>query len=299
MKAGRSAAAESRAGVYVLTYEGEGTIQITLGAKVLSSEPGRIVFENPTGTTMGFNITATDPAGTGNYIRDISVVPEKYEALAETGELFNPDWLAVVQDARELRFMDWMKTNSSTMTDWADRPQVGDATWATDGVPVEVMVQLANQTGTDPWFNMPAQASDDYIRQFATYVRDHLDPGLKAHVEYSNETWNWAFQQTQWLADQATAAWGEGTNLDYFAKRATETALIWDEVFGAQADARVENVLAVQNGSAWWLDRILNDPIWAAHEPDSYVSPASVFDAVAVTTYFGSAMVSDATIGLN
>ncbi len=291
-----SAAAEARAGVYVLTYEGEGTIEMTLAAHVLSSEPGRIVFENTTGKPMGFNITSTDPSGTGNYIHDISVVPQEYEALAQTGELFNPEWLAVVQDTREFRFMDWMEINDSTVSDWADRPQLGDATWMNQGVPVEVMVQLANQTGTDPWFNIPAQASDDYIRQFATYVRDHLDPSLKAHVEYSNETWNWSFDQTKWLDAQAKATWGEGTNLDYFAKRATETALIWDQVFGTQADARVENVLAVQTGSDRLLDRILNDPIWAAHEPDNYVSPASVFDAVAVTTYFGAKTVADSDL---
>lgn len=93
---------------------------------------------------------------------------------------------------------------------------------------------------------MPTKASDDYTRQFATYVRDHLDPSLKAHVEYSNETWKWAFQQTGWLDAQAKALWGEGTNLDYFAKRATETALMWDKVFGDQANARVENVLSVR-----------------------------------------------------
>ena len=187
-------AGRSRAGVYVLTYEGEGAIEITfLGSNILSSEPGRIVFENPIGKQMGLNITSTDPNGTGNYIRNISIVPQKYEALAKTGELFNPDWLAVVQDARQLRFMDWMATNNSTVTEWSDRPKLGDATWMERGVPVEVMVQLANQTGTDPWFNMPAQATDDYIRQFATYVRDHLDPDLKAYVEYSNETWNAAF----------------------------------------------------------------------------------------------------------
>lgn len=282
-----------RTGVYVLTYEGEGEIDIILKANVLSSEPGRIVFENTTGGSMGFNITATDPNGTGDYIRNISVVPEQYEALAQTGAIFNPDWLAVIEDARQLRFMDWMATNNSTLSEWADRPQPDEATWMGRGAPVEIMVQLANQVGADPWFTMPAQASDDYIREFATYVRDHLDPGLVAHVEYSNETWNWAFDQTEWLHEQAQAQWGEGKNLDYLAKRATETALIWDEVFGEAADTRVENVLGIQNGSEWWFERILNGELWAKHEPDAFVSPASVFDAVAVTTYFGSKTVRD------
>ena len=292
-----SAAAQSRAGIYVLTYEGEGEIAMTLGAKILSSEPGRVVFENYTGTQMGMNIIATDPQGTGNYVRNISIVPERYEGLVPTGQIFNPDWLAVVEDARQLRFMDWMQTNGSGLAEWTDRPKTGDMTWAAGrGVPVEVLVQLANQTGTDPWFTMPAKASDDYIRQFATYVRDHLDPSLVAYAEYSNETWNWSFPQTRWLQEQAEKIWGEGKNFDYLAKRATETAVIWDEVFGEEAGGRVVNVLGVQNGWNWGLKQILKGAIWAKHEPGKFVSPASVFDAVAVTTYFGHSTVPDANL---
>jgi hypothetical protein len=292
-------AAESRAGVYVLTYEGEGTIKLGLGAKVLSSEPGRIVFENTTGTQMAMSITATDPNGTGDYVRDISVVNEKYEGLFLAGQIFNPDFLSVVEDARELRFMDWMNTNKSTVSDWADRPQVDDATWSGQGVPVEVMVQLANQTGTDPWFTMPAQASDDYIRNFATYVRDHLDPGLTVHVEYGNENWNWSFQNTRWLADQAQAEWGVtgGTSwINYAAMRATQTAQLWDQVFADEADVRVDNVLGVQSAYAALANQQLTAPMWQAHDPDGYVSPASVFDSIAGTTYFGYSIVGNADL---
>ena len=292
-----TAAAASRSGIYVLTYEGEGAIAMGLGARVLSSEPGRMVFENPAGSKMVLNIVDTDPNGTGDYIRDISVVPQKYEALAQTGELFNPDWLAVIEDARQLRFMDWMQTNNSNISDWSDRPRPGDVTWSDNGVPVEVMVQLANQTGSDPWFTMPHLASDDYVRQFATYVRDHLDPDLVAHVEFSNETWNWAFWQTHWLLDQAQTVWGSTDGLaylDFMGKRATEVALIWDEVFGGEADARVDNVLAVQTVSPWRANRELTAPIWAEMEPEAYVAPHSVFDSLAVTTYFGNTTVSNA-----
>lgn len=295
-------AAESRAGTYVLTYEGEGTIKLGLNAQVISSEPGKIVFANPTGTQMSMSITSTDPNGTGDYIHNISIVNEKYEGLYQAGEIFNPDWLSVVDDARELRFMDWMRTNGSSVTDWADRPQLDSATWQDKGVPVEVMVQLANQTGTDPWFNIPAKATDAYVQSFATYVRDHLDPGLTAHVEYSNETWNKSFSQTEWMDTQAKELWGTDRvdggpppgNLDFYAMRATQVAQIWDQTFGAQADTRVDNVLGAQNGSWWWLEnRILSGEVWQANDPDHFVSPASVFDSVAVTTYFGQAILAD------
>ena len=85
-----------------------------------------------------------------------------------------------------------------------NRAKVHDASWGvsynTDkrkwrGVPIEVSVELARQTGGDPWINIPHNASPEYIRelarQFSTLKKDH--PNMKFHVEYSNEVWNGRF----------------------------------------------------------------------------------------------------------
>ncbi len=289
-------AAESREGVYVLTYEGEGTLDLNFDANVLSAEPGRIVFENTEGGQFVLDILATDPNGTGDYIRDISIVREDHVELHEAGAVFNPEWVELINDAGQLRFMNWMETNGSTLSAWEDRPETADVTWAKDGIPVEVMVQLANEAGADPWFTMPHGASEEYIREFATYVRDNLDPSLKAMVEYSNEAWNWAFQQTNDIADAAQAEWGAAGGMaqaGYYAKLATESALIWDDVFATEADARVVNVLAGQTVNSWFTDQIIKAELWFENEPEDAVSPADVFDAFAVTTYFGSATIAD------
>lgn len=291
--------AASRAGIYVLSYSGEGTLKLSGDVKVLSSTPGQIVVQNLSGGTMAVDITSTDPNHDGNYIRDISLVPQQYQDLAAAGEIFNPDWLALVQDARELRFMDWMDTNGTTSAHWSDRPQVGDASWAANGVPVEVMVALANQTGTEPWFNMPAGADASYILNFATYVRDHLNPALKVHVEYSNETWNFAFGQTQWLAAQAKSVWGSTDGaawLSYDAMLATKAALIWDQVFGSEAQARVDNVLGTQTGNIGITSQELTASLWKLYDPTGYVAPSSVFDSLAVTSYFGASTMSDTAL---
>ena len=278
-------AAASRAGVYVLTYGGEGTLQLGGDVKILSSEDGRIVFQNKRGGTMMLNILQTDP---GNYVHDITIVPQQYEALHDAGEMFNPEWLALIQDARELRFMDWMHTNDVVQGNWADRPHIDDVSWGSKaGVPVEVMVQLANQTGAEPWFNMPAQASAEYVREFATYVKDHLNPGLKVHVEFANEVWNGALKSFHVMDEMSKADWGVSAPYDYYAKLATQSALIWDDVFGADADARVDNVLGGQTANADVATRILNATVWAAQDPGHFVLPGSVFDSLAITTYFG------------
>lgn len=281
---------EQRKGLYILTYEGRGNVTIGGLAKVVRSAPGRIIFENPTGSVFWLDITGID---SGDHIRAISVLRADHVALAEAGAVFHPDWLALVQDARELRFMDWIRTNNSKATTWANRPRPQDATWTEVGAPVELMVRLANETGTDPWFTMPHQADDDYIRQFATYVRDNLDPRLKAHVENSNETWNAAFEQFHWMRDQAIAEWGDEVSEDwvaifsYHAKRATEVALIWEDVFGAEAPARLINVLGTQAGNVWLAEIHITAPSWKEYDPEGYVDPATVFEELAATTYFG------------
>ena len=294
---------ESRAGVYVMTYEGEGDIEIRGKVKVLSQEDGKIVFENLTGGTMSFKISETDPSGTGEYIRDISVVREEHLALHEAGAIFNPDWIDLVADSREFRFMNWMETNNSDVTSWEDRSQLSSATWGAGvPVPVEVMVRLANEAGVDPWFTMPHMADDDYVRQFAEYVRDNLDPNLTARVEYSNEIWNFAFEQTHWMQDQAASEWGDTSGpayLDYQIMRATQVGLIWEDAFSQTEGApSLINVLGVQKGSEWASERLLTAAAWQENDPDGFVEPATVFDEIATTTYFGDKIVTNETTRL-
>jgi len=38
---------------------------------------------------------------------------------------------------------------------------------------------LANQAGKDIWINIPASATDDYVRQLATLLHARLNPALK------------------------------------------------------------------------------------------------------------------------
>lgn len=278
--------AEAHTGRYVIKYEGEGEIQLAGGINVISQEDGRIVVDNPTGDKWFLNIVETDPNGTGNNIRNISVVHEDHVALHEAGALFNPDWLELVQDARELRFLNWIGANGSKVETWDDMPSATGPNMG-NGMPIEYMVQLANETGTDPWFTIPHLADDDYIRKFAEYVRDNLDPALTARVEYSNETWNWNFSQTGWLRDQSVEEWGVKAHRDYYVKKATETMLIWDEVYQGEPDGRLTKVLGTHTEIPWYAEQMMNPKIWRENEPDTFVEPSTVFDELAVTTYFG------------
>lgn len=275
------------AGNYIVLYEGEGTIEYRFDAtknEALSS-PGRDVIEvNPSDSGVFLNITETDPNQTGDYIRDIQVIHEDHESVATT-ETFNPEFTDKIQPFSTLRFMDWMKTNGSEQKEWENRPKFTDARYSEVGAPVEIMVELANQTDISPWFTIPHQATDEYVENFAQYVKNNLEPDKTVYVEYSNEVWNWNFEQTRWADEQAKQEWPDSNlnHLDWYSKRTTEVVGIWDDVF-AQDSERVIGVMSAQAANAATGERVL-DYNWSNNASLSH--SATGIDAIAIAPYFG------------
>ncbi len=281
-------------GRYVVLYEGEGTITYGYEAKKIDAEskPGRDVL-NVTGGGDGIllTITATDPKKTGNYIRNIRVVQEKNEKALKAGEIFNPVFLDKIKRFRTLRFMDWIVTNNSPQKDWAERAKVTNYTWANEkGVPLEIMVALANKLKADPWFNIPHLATDDYITKFAQYVKDNLDPDLTAYVEYSNEVWNWMFGQAKYAQEQGQRRWGQDKGdawIQWYGMRSAQMADLWQSIFGNQAK-RVVYVISSQTAWKGLEDAVLNCPLWVAEGNKPCYQHG--FKAYAITSYFGAGL---------
>lgn len=275
-------------GKYVVLYEGEGTLTYSRDAVKdnAASAPGRdVITVTPSNKGILLSITAINPE---NYIRDIRVVPLEAETTYEE-EIFNSLYLDKIAPFSTLRFMDWGFTNNSPQVEWSDRSTPDRGTWMGKGVPVEIMVELANTTQSAPWFTLPHQATDDYIRNFATSVRDNLDPGLTVYVEYSNEVWNPRFDQYRWVRAQAQAEWpdsplGEYTQvIDWYSRRTTQVTRIWDEVFGADKD-RVIGVMAGRSADVGTLTRALSYA-WAEN-PLTHAEYG--IDALAIAPYFGN-----------
>lgn len=278
------------AGRYVLRWTGAGRVEVAGRTRLISQRPGEIVFHYAPGDGLvAVVVKSTDPEGTGDHIRDMTLVREEQLALHEVGVLFNPAWIARVQDLRSIRFMNWMNTNGAALERWEDRPRPEHKSWGlpTGGVPIEVMVALANEIGADPWFTLPHLGDDDFVRRFAEYVRDNLDPRLRAHAEYSNELWNFIFPQAHWAAEQARARWGtadDGGWVQFASLRAAQVADIWREVFGAEAEERLRTVIAVHTGWLGLEEAVLEAPFAVA---EGHARPADSFDQYAVTGYFG------------
>lgn len=275
------------AGTYRVQWQGTGSVELTGRARVIRREDREIWFDfTPGEGPVGIKITQTDPERVGDYIQDITVVAQTKVPLVDAGAVFNPDWLAVVNDLRMVRFMDWMQTNGSTQTTWEGRPQPGDFSYGWRGVPVEVMVQLANEIGADPWFTMPHLADETYLRGFATYARDNLDSGLRAHVEYSNELWNWGFKQAQWALQQGEERWGEGAHLhmQFAGLKAAEMGRVWAQIYGDEADTRLVRVMSTHTDWPGLEKALLQAPLVQA---EGLEAPVTQADAYGVTGYFG------------
>ncbi len=275
-------------GRFVVLYDGTGTIEYGIGAERISSSPGRDLVEaRPAQGGILLRITATDPSRTGDYLRNIRVFREGDESrLAATR--FSQHFLEQLAPYSALRFMDWMQTNDSPVTSWSDRPMPGDARFSSDkGVPLEVMVDLSNTTGKDPWFTIPHRADDGYVRMFAATVRRLLRSDLTVYVEHSNEVWNSGFSQGGWLEEQAEAAWpgsdesGFTKRMNWHGKRTAEICDTFRAAFAGE-ESRVVCVLASQAANSWTASEALSCPLWE-HGPCA----SHGIGAVAVAPYFG------------
>ena len=121
---------------------------------------------------------------------------------------WNPVFLEEIKIYTCFRFMDWTKANSVERSwaagkdwhkSWDTRTHKDDP--VQNPVAYEWMIDLCNRTGKDMWITVPHVVDDDYVRSLAILIRDTLNPKLKCHVEWSNETWNGSFTQSAYVND--------------------------------------------------------------------------------------------------
>lgn len=271
------------AGPYTVSWEGTGRVGFPLTRVVIRGrEPNRMVVEvaNPKGPLQ----VAIEETRAEDPVRNLRVLWPGTEAT-QAAHPFNPAYLEKLAPFSVLRFMDWGAVNGSPTIEWAERAQPGDVTWATKkGVPFEVMIDLANLLRADPWFCVPHQASDDFVRRLATLVHERLDPALRPHVEYSNEMWNWAFPQTHWAVAQANRRGlprPSGLPAIFYAERSVEIFRIFADVYGKDR-GRLVRVIAGQAVWTRFSESALGWKDTAAHA-----------DALAIAPYFKAEAAGD------
>lgn len=238
-------------GAYTFTYEGDGTVTFTGDAVVTSSEPG----------VVHLLVTPTDVGVRYQFPAQVTPKTMVLDSLANTSSSFHPLWLKRLEPFGTIRFMDWQQTNYSNQVHPDDMPQADDTQRGGSGVALAYMIEVCNTLQANPWFCMPHAATDEYVREFATQVRNGLHPNAVVYVEWSNEVWNAQFGgssgQYTYVKDLAGGvdlgnnaffkAWGDEAKLDF---------AVWREVFAGQLH-RVKFVCAGQQENPWVTSKIL------------------------------------------
>lgn len=277
------------AGIYRVEWEGTGSVSFGFTVKVI--EQGRsgnmnyaLLNVTPSSGGLYFRINTMDP---GDPIRNVHVWMPDYNGQSFAGQVwhpgagfspFHPLFLERLKPFGVLRFMDWGSTNTSTLEHWQDRTTVDSARQSSSekGVAYEYMIELANELDADAWLNMPYLADDDFVRNYATLVRDSLEPDRLVYIEWSNEIWNTDFRTYNWVTEQLQKP--ENAGLDRWALVAREIKRdfsIWSEVFQGQEDRLVRVVAGQATLSARTTSQILQymDGQFDAISAGGYIYP--------------------------
>ena len=147
--------------------------------------------------------------------------------------------------------MEWTQTINSSEQNWSDRVP---ADWFTSagpgGVSFEDIIELSNEAHKDMWINVPALATTDFVTQLANLVYSRLDPGLKVYVEYSNETWNSAFDEYSQVLAAGRANPIVNQSGDIVAQQTAYMTKIIGDIFKTAFGSASSRVLPVLGGFA-------------------------------------------------
>jgi hypothetical protein len=214
-------------GAYTVTWDGTGTLSVSgLGTPTSTTSNG--VQHNTATLNWTQQLSTTSNAAWVQFkatppITNIHILAPA--TMISSDGVFLNDLMARLKPFSNVRFMDALNTNSvndGLLENWSQRswPAAGSRANTLQGMAYEDIIALANQTGMDVWINVPGLATDDYVCRLARLFRfgeqsdtsnSACDPTAPAgtatttplnststlYVEYSNEIWNWGFQQIE------------------------------------------------------------------------------------------------------
>jgi hypothetical protein len=295
-------------GTFYLLADGKGTLDLTqMGqspGKVNLTDveidgPTMIPFEyTPDGQRVTLTLTSSDPDGTGEYVRNISIVHESHLELFQAGEIFTPEFVELHADSRAVRWMTAQDANRIVpgVEDSFDAFHTADyytfnlGTGSTplNGVPVDAIIAFANKTGSDPWVNVHINASDEYVRGMAEYIEANLDPRLTVHLEFGNENWNGVFPTYQVSKAEGLERWGElkleaDANGKFVRDANGDLIVLEDGFFFSTADASAngfKNLGSLAGELDLGHNLYSDNQAWAEWSSFRAVEVASIFDDV-------------------
>lgn len=186
-------------------------------------------------------------SGAGSYAdppRNVEVYQTRYETERTAGWRVNPWVIDKLKNAKIARFMDPLQVNYSELTDYEQLTPANYLNWGgniafgdpVQGLPLEIICEIADRSGCDVWVNISRYASNTCIARMAAYMRDHCR--TKVHWEYSNEPWNFAASDYATndfflpLPTYSVGPYQDGTRVDGAARRACQAFEIIRNAYG-------------------------------------------------------------------
>jgi len=271
-------------GVYRLSYNGSGTTDLwwSIGGSTITNYKYDSVTDKTT-YDVTLNYQASDNDGylvlrfsnTQGKLKNIRLIRPGYSATEPP--IFTNEFKNHAKRFSTFRFMDWTSTNNQIVGSWSQRTLPTAPSYAVpSGIPWETCIQLCNELNRDAWINVPILANDDYVQKLAKLFKASLKPGLKLYLEYSNEIWNFGFQQFGQNTDLTLAELNAGGSDLIFpgedGKDANgEWTNKWTFVFRriAKRLLQIRNIFASEYGEAAMNDMVR--PVYASQVVNPYL----------------------------
>lgn len=236
------------------------------------------------------------PGASGNYVKDIEIYRTQDQALIAAGEIFTPQWVSACTGLKELRFMDWQRTNDANTVMFSGVPKDNFYGYGQYPVSPEIIAAMANKVGADPWVCMPHNSGPAYWDDFAGRLFATLNSNLKVKVTYTNESWNFNMPQFGDTVTAANALWSGTEDVDYwhndyYGYQLTRILPEFEKHFPRN---RIKLVLETHANNINTTTARLNATAWLNSGDPSYLAPSSIIDEIAVTTYLGASLAKDA-----
>lgn len=222
---------------------------------------------------IGWGSGAADPFRDG-YQNVVGPDPWKPEFLAETAFY------------KMHRFMDFNQTNRPHEPSWSARTQKSDRNQRT--MAYEWMVDLCNRQRGDAWITVPHRTYEDqdYWTSLAQLVFEQLDQDLKLYIEYSNETWNFIFDQASYCRDKGVELGLDEdqykAGFEFHVYAAVRLFERFEAVWGA-TNPRLIKVVCGQSVNTWMTG------VHLAALGNSVINPNNIRPtAYGIAPYFGS-----------
>lgn len=235
---------------------------------------------------------------------NVKIFRVENEQALNAGEIFEPAFISHLKQFKIIRYMDPLCANSQDPpVNFSDFAAESYRFWGDDGttngrkvgIPPTVLCKLINRSGVDAWINMGHRLTDAAYTEYATLLKNNVDPSIHLFIEWSNEGWNWQFPTMPWSMAPGLAIpdWSADVNyvagMKYQGLRAAQMMEIFKTVFGTNSGAgRWTGLLGAQTGTNTSMDYGFVGADYHTTHGGSTLN--QLFTSAICTTYMGTSM---------